>query len=116
MDLTTPSGPRSGADRLESLGSRSESRRSLLKKIGTAGALAWTVPLIMSAAPVQSLSPCAGGDPVCLGENPSTGHCVSDGECFPGNCNHSVCVPSSCYCACNGTWVCTNDCGGFCDI
>src|SRR5262245_13919117 len=96
-------------------GERTESRRDLLRRLGMASALVWTVPMITSAAPVQSRSP-AETAPVCPGTVPSLGHCTSSNDCFPGSCEFVGCTPSHCYCGPDGNWHCTNDCLGHCLI
>lgn len=53
-------------------------------------------------------------DPQCLGDNPSQGACIGDGQCFPLGCDHTACTPSTCFCDDSGQWVCTDDCCGHC--
>jgi hypothetical protein len=106
---------------MESQEARRESRRKLLKTLAAGSVLVWTVPLITSASPVQGQGPCGlglsacVGDPVnCFPEDPSTGYCATDDDCFPGSCSFSGCTPACCYCSCDNVWVCTSECGGHC--
>ena len=75
---------------MESRGSRMESRRSLLKKIGAGGAMVWAAPIITSASPVGgqlSACPavdwnCFNGDPLvfCTFPGPPIGICICDND------------------------------------
>jgi hypothetical protein len=57
---------------------------------------------------------CSACPPQCVGDDPSTGHCTTDSECFPLACDNSTCTPTACACDGSGQWLCTQDCNGHC--
>jgi hypothetical protein len=99
---------------MESRASRSESRRSFLKKLAGGGAFVWAVPAIAFAAHTPKSRPPSVLIGQCVGDDPSHGHCDTDAQCFPQACDHTACTPSCCWCTPSGQWECTNDCHGHC--
>jgi len=84
------------------------SRRTLLKRVGAAGAIAWTTPVIASLrTPAFAASP--GPNPECVGASCSTFIQCSSGnpDCICVTTDQGgLCVPGST--ACGGLVVCPN--------
>ena len=81
-----------------------------MSKIGGVGYL---IPATAGVCHLQLVSSCPAA--ICVGADPSTGHCTSSSDCgVVGGCDFLGCTPSGCICDDTGTWVCKNDCLGHC--